>query len=182
MLTSAQLLTLKTDILSPANAAALGGFIAAIDDASIANFYNQLTSPDFWVWRSSVTQAEYVGDVSVDGTSWSWTSYIGRSQGERDGWRELFAETTPTGGIGAAPARSVNPSKANVRQGVADIFSGAGGTAQRTHLLAVSRRKSTRGETLFAVGTGSTVSPATMGFEGSITYLDVARALRNVGV
>lgn len=178
MLTAAQYLTLKTDILSPANAAALGAFITAIDDQSIANFYNQMSVPDFWVWRTSVAQSEYTGEVSVDGTSWSWTSYIGRSQGERDGWRELFTET----GTALGGSRSVNPSRANVRQGVADIFSGAGGAAQRTHLLAISRRKSSRVETLFATGTGSTASPATMSYEGMIDNVDVARALRNVGV
>ena len=171
MLTTAQYLTLKTDILSPANAAALGGFITAIDDQSIADFYTQLTVPDFWVWKSDVTQSAYVGEASVDGTSWSWTIFIGRSQGERDGWREMFADT-----------KSVNPSKLNIRQGVADIFSGAGGLAQRTHLLAMSRRPARRVETLFAVGTGSAASPATMGYEGTINNVDVARALRNVGV
>lgn len=169
-LTSAQLATLKAAIDADAELAAIpnnpdGAF-------AIALLLNATAAPDYWVWRSKVTQADYVSTTSLDGTTWSWTTYIQRSQGERDGWREMFADTG-----------AVNPSNANVRAGFADVFSGAGGATQRTHLTSMSRRKATRGEKVFATPTvggsgqrGSSANPDTMGFEGSLTYNDVDAA------
>ena len=165
-LTAAQLFVLKTDILADP---VLSAQPQTADGAfAIADAYNRTAVPDFWVWRTGVPQFEIVGAPSPDGTSWSWPSYIARSQGERDGWREMFADTG-----------AINFGLANVRQGLQDIFSGAGGAAQRTHLLAIGRRKSSRAEKLFASGTGSTTVPGTMGFEGALSYQDVlnARAL-----
>ncbi len=117
------------------------------------------------MWRTSITNKEIYEVVSVDATTWSWPSYIARSVAERDAWRELFAVTG-----------RINAALANTRQGVADIFSGAGGLAQRTHLLAVGRRTATRAEKLFATGTGTTAVPAVMGFEGSLGFSDVLQA------
>jgi len=163
-LTPAQLQILKTDILAdPLLAAKPATADGAFD---IATAYSVAAAPTFWVWRTSVSQAEIVGTTSVDGTTWSWPLFIGRSQGERDGWREMFADR---GGI-------INPSLVNVRQGLADIFSGAGGLAQRTHLIAIGRRPATRAEKLFAIGTGTAAVPATMVLEGDLTYLDVLYA------
>jgi hypothetical protein len=165
-LTSAQLATLKTDILAdPALAAKPNNEDGAFD---IAAAYNATAAPDFWVWRSKVSKDELVGTVGPDGTTFSWTAtgYITRAQGERDAFNAIFSE-----------AGFVNPSMANVRTAFGDIFSGTGNAAlNRTHLLAVARRKSTRGEKLFASGTGSTASPATMTVEGNLTISDVLNA------
>ena len=169
-LTTAQLATLKAAIAADSELAAIpnnpdGAF-------AIALLLNATPVPDYWVWRSKVTQAECVSTTSPDGTTFSWSVYIGRSQGERDAWREMFADTG-----------SVNPSNANVRSAFADIFSGAGGATQRAHLLSIGRRKATRGEKIFAAATvggsgqrGSSANPDTMGFEGSLTYNDVDTA------
>ncbi len=166
MLTTAQLTILKADILADPGLASQpqnsdGAF-------AIAAAYNLLAVPDYWVWRTSIPQSEIVGVMSIDGTVWSWSAYISRSQGERDGWREMFADTG-----------AINPSLANVRQGLADIFSGPSGVAQRAHLVAIGRRLATRAEKLFATGTGTTATPATMSVEGTLSYQDVlaARAL-----
>lgn len=162
-LTNAQLTTLKASILADPVLTALPN---TSDGAfEIAEVYALVAAPDFWVWRTSVPQAEIVGAPSPDATTWSWTTYIGRSQGERDGWREMFTDTG-----------SINFALSNVRQGFVDIFSGAGGAAQRTHLLAIGRRKANRAEKLFATGIGSTISPATMVVEGSLTYQDILTA------
>ena len=75
-----------------------------------------------------------------------------------------------------ADTGAINFSRPNVRQGLQDIFSGAGGASQRTHLLAIGRRLTTRAEKLFSAGTGSTASPGTMGFEGNLSYQDVQEA------
>jgi hypothetical protein len=188
-LSTAQLQTLKADIagsndLIPASMAALGfgPFVglavnnAALKspdgDACLAAVYN-IQDAAFWVWRTAVLESEFTRDTSVDGTVWSWPQYIGRSQGERDAWARLFM-----GGLGGA-----NPSLVNVRQGVADIFSGAttgpgSPTAQRTHLLTIARRLAKRIEKLLAAGTGTTASPATMTFEGTVSAQDI-RSARN---
>lgn len=168
--TAAQLTALKNDITADQSAAFLA-FKADPSNAELAQFvadiYNVNASPDFWVWRTNVSQLEIVSTTTEDATTWSWPAFIARSQGERDGWREMFAD----GGY-------VNASLANVRQGFADIFSGSTNSApaQRTHLLAVGRRRATRVEKLLSTGTGSTASPAVMGAEGTLVYNSVQAA------
>lgn len=163
MLTPSQLATVKADILADST---LNAFPNNPDgNTEIAKRYNLIVSPNYWVWRSSMSQSEVVGVTSVDGTVWSWTLYINRSQGERDGWREMFADTG-----------TINPSLANVRQGLNDIFSGAGGLPQRTHLLTVGRRLASRLEKLLATGAGTTATPSNMNFEGNVTFEDVQAA------
>lgn len=136
---------------------------------AIAAAYNVVASPDWWVWKSYLTKSEVVNSTSADNTTFNWTGngFITRSAGELAAWENLFNASG-----------SVNPSLANVRQAFSDIFSGAGNAASnRTHLLAVARRKATRAEKLLGSGSGSTGSPATMGFEGTVTFSDVDTAL-----
>ena len=131
--------------------------IAEGDTIGAADFYNAVASPDHWVWKDRLTEHEIVEQTSADGTVWSWTTYIARSQGERDAWVRMFNGTF-----------SINPSIKQVRDGIADIFSGAGGATQRAHLLGMGRRKASRIEKLFAVGAGTTAAPSNMGFAGPI--------------
>ena len=135
------------------------------DFGFIADAMNVAASPNFWVWRTTVSEDEIVGMASADGTNWSWPALIARSQGERDVWGRMLS-----GG-------PINPSRANVRQGVADIFSGSANSApaQRAHLLAISRRLATLAEKLLATGVGSTASPANMGWEGLLTIADIGQ-------
>jgi len=169
MLSPEQLATLKAAIVAdptlnsqPANS---DGSFAIADALDVA------ASPDYWVWRTSVTKKEVVENASQDATTFTWAGngFITRSVGELECWNQLFNSVL-----------ACNPSLPNVRQAFSDIFSGAGNAAlNRTHLLIVARRKATRAEKLFATGTGSTASPATMTFEGKLTYqaVDAARAL-----
>lgn len=148
-LTLAQLQTLKANMAANNNTIVIGGSTIAIKDVAqtpdnaqaVADWYNLVGSPDYWVWRTTIFESEITRTTTPDSTVWSWTIYIARTQGERDAWTRLFMG----GGSG------MNPSLTNVRQGLADIFSGAPGAAQRTHLLAVSRRKSTNAEKLYGV-------------------------------
>jgi hypothetical protein len=145
VLTASQLQSLKAD---------LDANFPATPDEEAAAAYNQPAAPEFWVWKTRVTRAELVSDPSVDGTTFAWTGtgFITRNQGERDAFNALLAPGF------------VNPSLANVRQAFQDIFSGgtAPAPANRTHLATVSRMKASRAQKLFATGTGSTASPATM--------------------
>jgi hypothetical protein len=163
-LTPAQLQALYTDI-TVTNAVEFSAAIAATDDQAIADAYDLAASPPFWVWKTRLTEDEIYQAPSVDATTWSWPDYIARSVAEKAAWAQMFSVTG-----------AVNPSLPNTRQGIADIFSGAGGAAQRTHLLAMGRRTALRIEKLFATGTGSTGAPGVMAFEGAITYLDIAHA------
>lgn len=179
MLTDAQLPAFKTLITTDpvfADALAVG------NDTEVARLANEAASPTYWVWKTSIFESEITRQPSADATVWSWTAYIARSQGERDAWARLFVG----GGSG------MNPSLTNVRQGVADIFSGSANSApaQRTHLLAICRRAATRAEKLYAVAAtgpgndgvannrGTTTNPDALGFEGKVTEDDVARAKR----
>jgi hypothetical protein len=167
-LTPAQAAVVKADILATPE---LNAFPNNTDGAfAIAALYNLAASPAWWVWRTSVTKAEYVGSPSAEATAFSWTGtggFIGRSVGEQAAWSELFNGTN-----------SVNPSLANVRQAFADIFSGNGAAAvsNRTHMAAMSKRTASRIEKLLATGTGSLAVPATMGFVGDVSYQDINEA------
>jgi hypothetical protein len=138
----------------------------------VADAYNSVPATDFWAWRTRVTEAEYVGSPGVDvagagaATVWSWPAFIARSAGEQAGWSRMFAPGW------------INPALANIRQGLADIFSGSqnNAPAQRNHLTVLSKRKATRAEKLFATGPGTFNVPATMSYEGLISYSDVMEA------
>ena len=170
VLTTAQLQALKADIAADPT---LSQLAQTPDNAFVvAAAYNAAASPDYYVWRTNVTEAEYVGTSGVDvanggaSTTWSWTAFIARSVGEQTGWGRMFAPGW------------VNPSLANIRQGVADIFSGTNNNApaQRNHLLVLSKRKATRAEKLFTTGTGAFTAPSTLVFEGSLAYTDIVNA------
>lgn len=157
LLTSQQLTTLKTDI--NANSATLSTAISQRDGATIAAFYNANASPSWTVWKTAVPIAT-VGDA-INGTelgnlTTANTSRLQVVQG-------FFMQ------------RGVNPSKADTRQMFADIFSTGGVSAAA--LLALWKRLATRGEKLYATGTGSDASPATLVVEGSLTSQNVLDAL-----
>ncbi len=65
---------------------------------------------------------------------------------------------------------------ANTEAGFADIFSVAGASGTRALLHAVWRRFAFRIEAILATGTGTDASPATMGYEGTISPSDVTIA------
>ena len=167
-LNAAQLVVLKADILADP---ALNSQPQNEDGAfAIAAVYNTIVIPDFFVFRTKVSKSDIVNMVSPTGTTFSWSGaggFIARSIQEQTAWQEIFNSD-----------EQVNPSLANVRQAFLDIFSGAGAAAvaNKTHLAAMSWRKATRVEKLFATGTGTTVSPALMAFEGPLSLQDVLLA------
>lgn len=154
-MTPAQLTTLKADILADPILAAQ----PMNDDGhfAIAAAYNLAANPAWRVWKTSVTTAECKDAVN-------WTEFIGRSVGERAAFEFLLSNG------------HISPARPNVRQGISDMFSGAGGATTRNALLALSKRDATRAEKLFSTGTGSDGSPATMTFEGALSYSDVSAA------
>jgi len=157
MLTTAQLIVLKADILADP---ILNAFPNNSDGASaIAEAYNQQASPNFTVWKTSVTITE-IGD-KIAGTELSGLSSL---------------NSTRLQTVVVLSADGVNPSLPDRRAFFDDIFSGAGGSITRANLLVLWKRIATRAEKLFATGTGSDAVPATMSFEGTLAYQDVLTA------
>lgn len=161
-LTQAQLTALKADILADAT---LNAFPNNSDGAfAIAQAYNLIFSPDYIVWRTQVPTADCKKAMV-------WTEFISRSVGERDAWQFMLSNGF------------INAADVNVRQGITDIFSGAGGAASRAALTALAKTKATRAQKLFSTGTGSDPSPATMAanisefFSLSYQEVELARQL-----
>lgn len=171
-LTSIQFTAIKADILASPDLAAHPN--SPDGNFEIARLYNLPAAPEFWVWRTSVSKSELVNATSTDPDglttrtfNWTGSGFITRAQGERDAFMALF------NGAG-----HVNPSLPQVRQAFLDIFSGntAPAPSNRTHLQNIARRLATRLEKLLATGTGTAVAPATMGYEGLVSYRDIERA------
>jgi len=162
-LTTTQLQALKSAIEAETDAE----FVALRSAGATGQMADWLNGAStFIVWRTELGEHEITSQTSSEATSWSWSAFIGRSQGERDGWARMFNGTY-----------TINPSLANVRAAVADVFSGAGGAGQRAHCLAMAKRAATRGERVFATGTGTTATPGLLVAEGSVTDSDVIRAM-----
>jgi len=127
----------------------------------IADALNQPVAPDYIVWRTSVELEE------ITQNGFDWTLVDALNVGQARIWEWLFGN----------PSRTINPSKPNVRQGIANVWTGsAPKNAVQVAVLGHCKRKATRIEKLLATGTGSDASPATMGFEGPLSYQDVQDA------
>ncbi len=170
-LTLAQKQTLKTDILTnPAtvlwqgNQVAISAIAASTaPDNPDANFaiktwYNLVTAA-FVVWKTSVS-INAVGDNFVGSELSGLTT----------------ANQTRLQTIALFSTAGVNPSLADRRFFFDDVFSGAGGAGTRVKLLALWKRFATNSEKLFATGTGSDASPATMGYETALSVADIEAA------
>jgi hypothetical protein len=127
------------------------------DDAfAIADAFNAPASPAFVVWRSRVEAEEVMSNGFV------WTAVDSLTVGKARIWDWM----TRYG--------SFNPSKTNIRQGLADCFGGA--SAMVAGILPHCKEPATRAEKLYATGTGTDAVPATRSFEGAVTYQDVFAA------
>jgi len=157
MLTTPQLATLHADILAdPVLAAIPNTYDGAYD---IAAAYNALAAPAFTVWKTAVSLKEV-------GEAMSSSEVAGLTTGNTS---RLQVMAQYSGG-------TFNPSRVDTRAGFDDVFSGTGGTATRAALLALWKRHATRAEKLYATGTGTEGSPATLVVEGTLSYADVYAA------
>jgi len=159
-LTTAQLTTLKAAIVADATLNALPQTPDGAD--AIAKAFNLQAVPDFTVYKSSVTLTE-----------------VGLAMRNTDIASLTTANTNRLSVLGQYSGGIFYPFNADTWSGFDDIFSVAGAAPTRANLLALRKRFAKRGEKLYATGTGSDASPATLVFEGNIQYQDViaARAL-----
>ena len=157
ILTSTQLSTLKAWIVANRS--------SAYDQATV-NELNTLASPDFTVFKTNVSMKR-VGDNFV-GTELAGLSSLNHTR------LQTVVILSTTG---------VNPSLSDRRAFFNDIFSGAGGVNTRAQLLTLWKRLATVGEKLFATGTGSDASPATMSsriINDDLVYTEGLITLQNV--
>ena len=157
-LTSAQRITLKTaiiadPILNIQPNTADGAF-------AIADALNLAANPAFTVWKTNVPITT-VGDNFI-GTELSGLSSLNQTR------LQTIAQFSLNG---------INPSLADRRAFFDDVFSGAGGALTRAKLLILWKRTANRVEKILSTGTGTDAAPATMGYEGTVNYLDVFQAM-----
>lgn len=159
-LTTEQIATLRSSILAATDQATVDA-LAARNTAALADIYNLDASPAFVVWRTTLEPAEYREGVV-------WTEVDALTAGKARIWEWLTQSAT-------AP---LEPHKNNVRQGLADAW--ASSTTTRANLLAMAKRGASRVERLFVTGTGTTAAPGLLVYEGPISSIEIAEALRGI--
>jgi len=179
-LTAAQLQTLKNAIAAETDAA----FVAmrqAGETGAMADWYNAASSPAFYVYRSStataaifaaVTWANLTPADTPDGTA-TYTNRALLCQAKQMNLQILLQGRT-----------TIDSSDATIRGGLQDALtavpSGANGASQNAGAGAVKAamtRQTTKGERLFATGTGTTGSPGALGAEGAMSNENIVAAL-----
>lgn len=155
-MTPSQLSALKVDILANPD---LNVFPMNSDGAyAIAQLYNLPSNPAFVVWKNKVHKNE-VGKAFVASALAAITAGNNDKLANFAAWNE-----------------EVNPSRLDQRQFFDDVFSVTAGATTRAALLVLWKRTATRIEKVLATGTGTDGSPATMNFEGNISYQDIEAA------
>lgn len=125
----------------------------------IAELLNTTAVPDFTVWRSNVSITE-IGET-LDGA-------------EVEGLTTAQSNRMMIGGTYAVDG--VNASISKSRSFFDSLFSTAEGAVTGPALAMLWRRLATRGEVIFATGSGTEADPATLGREGNISYREVFAA------
>jgi hypothetical protein len=127
----------------------------------LAGALNQ-PSADFIVWKSSVSQDEIMQN------GFDWTRVDNLSVGKARIWEWLFKNQST----------SFNPAKPNVRAGIEAAWVGtAADLLVRAAVYTHCKRTSTILEQILATGTGTDAVPATMGYEGNLSYSDAFVAM-----
>jgi hypothetical protein len=158
-------------MLTPQQLQTLGAYIASQPDLSSEPntpdgafaIAEKLKAPSSTVvWKQEVKTEEIGKVVSYVAVAAMTSANLNRVQ--------TFEQLNP---------EEFDPSRADIRQFWADTFSGAlGGQGQATRdaLEALWRRTANRLESIYAVGTGTTATPATLVVVGDVSYQDVDTA------
>lgn len=142
MPTSAQYLALRNAAMLDGTAS---GYVNTADDQALADWLNA-DQPTFYVWRSRLEPRESRTAV-VTGA----TQLDALTVGKRDSLLWLLSDT-------------INPADANVRTAIDDLC-GSQNTL-KSAIQAALKRNATRAEKILSTGTGTSGSPATLGWEG----------------
>lgn len=160
-MTPDQYTTLRTALLADTDPDVQAAIIAR-NDNEVTRLYNLEASPQFIVWRNKVTQNEIMSN------GFDWVRVDNLSIGKARIWDWLFDNDE----------KSINPSKSNVRAGIAECWKGtAADLAVQAAVFAHCKRPTTRFERVFATGTGTEATPGVLGLEGPVSQNDISIAL-----
>ena len=127
----------------------------------MSEWWNRPADPPKTVWKSNLELEE------ITSNGFDWVRVDNLSVGKARIWEWMFGNEQ----------KSINPSKPNIRAGIAEVWKGtAADLAVQATVLNHCKRGTSRIEALFAVGTGTAAAPATMGFEGLLTEMDISFA------
>ena len=143
-LTTPQRATLKSAVEADAT---LNGHRLSGNYDAILGFYNAPAAPEFVVWRTDVTSDEI-------GNAWVGTDIDTMSALNMQRLQLLLA---------SSPAGTFDMSRADRRAGFEGPFGTNANNASRVAMRAAWKRPATALEKLYAVGTGSTATPAVFG-------------------
>jgi len=153
-MTPSEIIALRAKVFQDASAAAL---VAAGNSFGLLAYLNADTSPAWIVWRTAVSQDE----IMLNGFDWARVDNL--SVGKARVWEWLFDND----------AKSLNPSKANVRAGIDQAWVGTGADlAVRAAVYVHCKRTATVAEKMLGSGTGTDVSPGLLTFEGLLSQSD----------
>lgn len=154
-LTDTQLTALRAAVFGVPEAAAL---LAAGNAYGLRDWLNATSA--FIVWRTRVSQDE----IMMNGFDWVQVDNL--TVGKARIWEWLFANAE----------RIINPSKANVRAGIAECWKGnAAMLAVQAVVLGHCKRAATRAEQLLGSGTGTDATPGLLAFEGALSDVESVR-------
>jgi hypothetical protein len=153
MLTTEQKATLKTAIIADN---ALNAMYTDGNLSGLAAAINAVAQPAFIVWKTSVS----VDEIMRNGMDWARVDNL--TVGKARIWDWL-------GRLG-----SFDSSKPNVRVGIDSAWVGtAADLAVRASIYVHCKRAATFVEKLLATGTGSDANPATMSYEGEVSWSEL---------
>lgn len=160
-LTPAQLTTLKAAILAETDPA----FVVARTDGNnegMLAFFNAIASPAYIVWSNRLTRKQ------ATALGFDWTQVDNLTNGQARIWDGLFDNEE----------RSIDCTDAGQRAGLSEAWRGtAAKVAVGTFVLGQGKRSALRIERLFAVGSGTLVSPSTPAYVGELSGNDLLLAL-----
>lgn len=132
--------------------------ITAGDDGCLVNYFNSESA--FVVWKTQLNEVDI-----INSDAFNFTLVDGLTAGKRDEWSNFIFKNG-----------YCNPSKANIRAGFTDVWSGtAAKNAVNTAILELSKRNATIAESVLAAGAGSNAVPGLLTFEGSVSFQDAVK-------
>lgn len=127
----------------------------------VAAALNLPASPEFVVWKTDLP----IDEIMRNGMDWTRVDNLSTGKARIWDWMTRLG--------------SINPSRANIRAGIEAAWVGtAADLAVRATIYTHCKRPASRAEKALATGTGTTASPATMGWEGAVSYHQVEEARR----
>lgn len=128
----------------------------------MASLLNKEASPAFIVWKTSVP----VDEIMRNGMDWTRVDNLSVGKARIWDWMTKLG--------------SFNPSKVNVRAGIDAAWVGtAADLAVRASVYTHCKRNATVFEKVFATGTGTDASPATMVLESPVGYQELDAIFAN---